>query len=72
MSSSRAVLLAALSAFLLVALAAWLLNVPVVVIAASAVVSLIALFLWLSRHAVAGKRSGAPVNKVESKQQDSP
>ena len=68
MSAPRALLFAALLALLLVAIAAWLLNVPVRVIGAGTAVSLLGLFLWLSRHAVAGKRSGDRSGEMESKQ----
>lgn len=68
MTTSRVLIFAAILALLFGAIAAWLLNVPILVIGAGAVVSLIAGFLWLSRNAVAGKRSGDRSKEVESKQ----
>ena len=68
MTTSRALISVALVALLLGAIAAWLLNVPILVIGAGAVVSLLVAFLWLSRNAVAGKRSGERSKEVESKQ----
>jgi heme A synthase len=66
-SSSRALFLAGLLAILLIGIAAWLLNVPLIAIVIGIVVSLLALFLSLSRHAAAGKRSGVASDEQKSR-----
>lgn len=67
MSSTRALFIAGVVAIVLVAVAAWLVNVPILAIVAGVVVSLLALFLSLSRNAAAGKRSGVTNDTKESR-----
>jgi len=57
MSPGRVLLVGALLGIALVAIAAWLLNVPLAAITIGVALALLGLFLWLSRHG-AGKRSG--------------
>lgn len=58
MSKGRAILVAALAVIALLAIAAWLVNVPLAAVGGGVAISLLVLFLWLSRHGSAGKRSG--------------
>ena len=66
MSATRAILFAALVGIVLIAVAAWLLNVPLVAVAVGAAISLLVVLLWLSRHAAVGKRSGAGAQDEKS------
>jgi hypothetical protein len=69
MSSARLVLYSTVIAIGLVAWAAWLLNVPPLAIGVGVIVSLLMLFLWLSRHGSTGKRSGVRVPDDNSRTQ---
>ena len=68
-SPSRVLLLVGLLAIGLAAIGAWLLNVPLVAVAVGVVLSLLGVFLWLSRHVVAGKRSGVGAQDEKSRPQ---
>jgi uncharacterized membrane protein len=57
--------LAALGLVVLTALAAWLLNVPPLVVGAVVGVSVLLIVLWLLRNGFVGKRSGAAEEKRE-------
>jgi len=69
MSAGRAILFSASAGIALLAIAAWLVNVPLLAIALGVAVSLLTLFLWLSRHGSAGKRSGVGASDENSRAQ---